>query len=180
MMSDLRMALVNAAINLAVQDHAHPNASSDGYVYEACFALRGAAICFSEGSGVSVIFYGNWQIKLSPKKIGRVSALPGGQIMYVRKLAGKRVNLSGAANSNSVQAASIRCRALGESCTYAVHGAVKSARYIGGKFSFSEHAPLIVYHSYRNLRTPDIDGSDHARHLSYFLMAMRSNSERFY
>jgi len=55
-----------------------------------------------------------------------------------------------------------------------VHGAVKSARYIGGKFSFSEHTPLIVYHSYRNLRTPDIDRSDHARHLPYFLMAMRS------
>ena len=114
MMSDFRMALVNSAINLAVQDHAHPNASSDRYVYEACLALRGTAVCFSECGGVSVIFYGNWQVKFMAKKIDRVSALPGGQIVYVRKSAGNRVNLSGAANSDSQQVVSIQCRALGE------------------------------------------------------------------
>jgi hypothetical protein len=113
MMSDLRMALVNSAINLAVEDHAHPNPGSNRYVHEASLAFRGAAVCFSECGGVSVIFDGNGHVKLVAKKVDRVSALPGGKIVYVREPAGKRVNLSGAANSDSHQAVSILCRALG-------------------------------------------------------------------
>jgi hypothetical protein len=145
-MSDFRMAMVDSAIDLIVQNHTHADASSNSYVDDAGFARGCAAIYFPESRSVCVIFHGHGHTKFATKNVHRVSSFPPRQIVNVSQVAGHRIELTSATYSNSIQFAAGPSDAFGEGCRYLPHGMVKTARNICGEFAlFSNPAGAIYY-----------------------------------
>ena len=101
MMADFGMRIVDAAINLAVEDQADSDAGADSDVNQARFVAACAPTRLTESGGVRIILDGHADLKSTLEIFDGIFPVPVGEEIDITDLAGQRINRTGGTNADS-------------------------------------------------------------------------------
>src|SRR5690242_15163418 len=97
--SNFGMKIVDAAVQLAIEQDADTDTRSNRDVDQIFLASSGAPSGFAEGSGVAVIFHGHIDLKGPLQIPNETLALPLRKEIHVAELSGERIQRSSRTNS---------------------------------------------------------------------------------
>ena len=92
MVADLRVRLIDSAVELPVKNEARSDSGSDGYVNQSVLVLAGAPPCLSKSGRIGVIFDRHFHREDFSQVPDRVLAFPLRKEIDIANLARERVH----------------------------------------------------------------------------------------
>src|SRR5437879_1061755 len=159
-MSDFRVRLVSAAVELAIENDPAANARSHRYIDQTFLVFSGAPASFGQGCGVGIVFHGHRDTENLRQILNRILSLPAGEKVDYADLPCEGINRTRGPNANTHDLDLRSLCHLMQHLLCAVQGIFVATLRVGRAFGPREHTSFIVDHPDSNLGTTDIDSSD--------------------